>query len=147
MATVRIAGQTLKGKQNIRFALTPIKGIGKNNVKELLQKVYTSLGEKFGKDFKMTWDEYYAADLEDFSEDQLVVIRNTIENDYLVEADLRRKEQSDVRRLVEIGTYRGVRHQKKLPVRGQRTKTNSRTVRGNVRLTKGSGKIKSGQKT
>jgi small subunit ribosomal protein S13 len=147
MATVRIAGQTLKGKQNIRFALTPIKGIGKNNVKDLLQSVYTNLGEKFGKDFKMTKDEFMASDLEDFSEDQLVIFRNTIENDYLVEADLRRKEQADIRRLIEIGTYRGQRHQKKLPVRGQRTKTNSRTVRGNVRLTKGSGKVKTGQKT
>jgi len=69
-------------------------------------------------------------------------LQEIIDNNYKIEGDLRREIQSNVRRLKDINAYRGIRHARKLPVRGQRTKTNSRTVRGNVRRTVGSGKRK-----
>jgi len=69
-------------------------------------------------------------------------LQEIIDNNYKIEGDLRREIQSNVRRLKEINAYRGIRHARKLPVRGQKTKTNSRTVRGNVRKTVGSGKRK-----
>lgn len=74
-------------------------------------------------------------------------LREIIERRYRVEGDLRREVLLNIKRLKEIGAYRGVRHARRLPVRGQRTKTNSRTVRGNVRKTMGSGRKAPGQKT
>lgn len=127
---IRIGGITLNEKKQIKFALTPIKGVGKNNVIDILAEFY------------IVSNSY----LKDLSEDTLVALRNYIETKYIVEADLRRKEQSDIKRLIDIGTWRGKRHKAGLPVRGQTTKTNSRTRRGNVRKTGGSGKIKA-QKT
>lgn len=78
--------------------------------------------------------------VKDLSADQENTIRNIVEKEYRVEGDLRRDNLSNVKRLKDIGSYRGTRHAKGLPVRGQRTKTNSRTVRGNVRKTAGSGR-------
>jgi small subunit ribosomal protein S13 len=69
-------------------------------------------------------------------------LRDEIEKKYRVEGELRREQAANIKRLKEIGAYRGIRHIKQLPVRGQRTKTNSRTVRGNVRKTMGSGRTK-----
>jgi len=74
-------------------------------------------------------------------------LRELIEKQYRVEGDLKRDVFSNVKRLKEIGSYRGTRHAKKLPARGQRTKTNSRTVRGNMRRTMGSGRKDANQKT
>jgi small subunit ribosomal protein S13 len=128
---IRIAGVNLNSKKKIRFALTPIKGIGKTNVKKIL------------KDMDISFD----ISLSDLSEQQVVDLRNHIESNYILESDLRRLEQNNIKRLIDIGTHRGWRHKLKLPVRGQTTRTNSRTVRGNVRKTAGSGRAKSADKT
>jgi small subunit ribosomal protein S13 len=86
--------------------------------------------------------------VKDLKEAEANTVREIVEKKYLVEGDLRRDVQSNIKRLKEIGSYRGLRHAKHLPTRGQRTKTNSRTVRGNKRVTMGSGKSKAGlQKT
>lgn len=84
---------------------------------------------------------------EDLTEDQVARLRDYIEKNYRVEGDLRREVMMNIKRLKDIGSYRGSRHAKKLPCRGQRTKTNTRTVRGNVRRTMGSGRKPSAQKT
>src|SRR3989339_631608 len=85
--------------------------------------------------------------VKDLTEDQANKLRTVIEKQYKVEGDLRRDILGNIKRLKEIGCYRGLRHAKKLPVRGQRSKTNSRTVRGNVKRTMGSGRKPAGQKT
>ena len=84
---------------------------------------------------------------DDLKEEQVNRLREVIEKNYRVEGDLRREEMMNVKRLKEIGSYRGDRHAKKLPVRGQRTRTNTRTVRANVRKTMGSGRKPAAQKT
>lgn len=128
---IRIAGITINEKKHIKFALTPIKGIGKSNIHIIL------------KEFEFVGNEK----ISDLEEQLVIKLRNYIETTFLVEADLRRKNQSDIKRLVDIGTYRGSRHKNALPTRGQRTRTNSRTRRGNVRRTAGSGRTKSADKT
>ena len=85
--------------------------------------------------------------VKDLSEREVNALRELIEKNYRVEGELRREVAMNIKRLKEIGAYRGIRHLKRLPVRGQRTKTNSRTVRGNVRKTMGSGRKLSAQKT
>jgi small subunit ribosomal protein S13 len=87
------------------------------------------------------------ARVKDLSEDDINKIRVIIEKQERVEGDLRREVMSNIKRLKDIGSYRGSRHTKGLPCRGQRTKTNTRTVRGNVRKTMGSGRAKAAQKT
>jgi small subunit ribosomal protein S13 len=121
----RIAGITLPNKR-IEIALTYVYGIGRNRSVEILEKV--------GIDKNIR-----AADLTGTQEKSL---RDEIEKNYKVEGELRREQQASIKRLKEIGSYRGSRHAKGLPVRGQRTKTNSRTVRGNTRRTMGSGRTK-----
>ncbi len=121
----RIAGITLPNKR-IEVALQYIYGIGKTRSKEILEKC------GIDKDTR-------SADLSATEEKQL---RDEIEKNYKVEGELRRDQQASIKRLKEIGSYRGSRHAKGLPVRGQRTKTNSRTVRGNTRRTMGSGRTK-----
>lgn len=124
MAT-RIAGVTLPNKR-VEIALTYIYGIGPFVSKEILDKA--------GVDRDMRAN--------DLTTDQVASLRNEIEKKYRVEGDLRRDVAGNIKRLKEIGSYRGMRHAQSLPARGQRTKTNSRTVRGNVRRTMGSGKTK-----
>ncbi len=128
---IRIAGVTLKENKQIRFALTPIKGIGKSNVKDVLKHFKIDPTIKLG----------------DVDPKVIIELRNYIENNFIVEADLRRQVQANIKRLVDIKSYRGSRHRNSLPVRGQRTRTNSRTRRGNVRKTAGSGRIKAAAKT
>ena len=123
---IRIAGVTIDGQKQIRFALSIIKGIGKSNVKNILTEL------KIEPTVKM----------ETLSEKEVAEIRSYVENNLIIEADLRRQNLGNIKRLVDIGTWRGKRHKLHLPVRGQRTKTNSRTVRGNTRSTAGSGKNK-----
>jgi small subunit ribosomal protein S13 len=81
------------------------------------------------------------------SQEEVGKLRDVIEQSYRIEGDLRREVLGNVKRLKEIGSYRGIRHARRLPTRGQRTKTNSRTVRGNVRKTMGSGRKPAAQKT
>jgi small subunit ribosomal protein S13 len=123
---IRIAGVNVKDNKQARFALTPIKGIGKTNVKKLLDKLSIP----------------YTTKLNDLSEEIIVKLRNEIEASFLIEADLRRFNSANIKRLVDINAHRGLRHKAGLPVRGQTTKTNSRTVRGNKRNMGGSGKVK-----
>lgn len=128
---IRIAGVSLKENQQVRFALTNVKGIGKSNVKVVLDEL------KISHDTKMM----------DLSEEQVVSIRNYIEENLIVEEDLSRVVRSNIKRLKDIKSWRGARHRSGMPTRGQRTRTNSRTVRGNKRLTAGSGKAGGAQKT
>ena len=120
----RIAGVNLPKGKRIEVALTYIYGIGRSTSKELLAKL------KIDPDTKV----------ETLSPDQEQKIRDALDK-YITEGDLRRQIGDDIKRLQEIGTYRGFRHRRNLPVRGQRTKTNARTKRGK-RKTMGSGKLK-----
>ncbi|MBP7133970.1 30S ribosomal protein S13 [Patescibacteria group bacterium] len=122
----RIAGVTLPNAKRVDIALTYIYGIGLMTAKRILAST--------GVDAEVR--------VKDLSEAQANKLRDEVEKNHRVEGELRREVLSNVKRLKEIGSYRGVRHIRNLPVRGQRTKTNSRTIRGNVRRTMGSGKRK-----
>jgi len=128
---VRIAGINLPTNKRTEIALTYIYGIGRN----LSAKILADL--KINSNIKLA----------DLSEEQVNKLRNEVEKKYAVEGDLRRETIGNIKRLKEIKCYRGTRHAKGLPVRGQRTKTNNRTVRGNVRRTMGSGRKDGAQKT
>ena len=123
----RIAGINIPDKKRIEIALTYIYGIGRSLSKKILEEA------KISPDIKA----------ERLSEEEINKLREIIEGKkYKIEGDLRRELMTNIKRLKEIGSYRGIRHIKGLPVRGQQTKTNSRTVRGNIRRTMGSGKRK-----
>lgn len=122
----RIAGVTLPANKRINIALTYIYGIGQTTAEAIIKKT--------GVDPSIR--------VKDLSEADANKLRDVVEKQYKVEGELRREVLSNIKRLKEIGAYRGLRHIKSLPVRGQRTKTNSRTIRGNVRKTMGSGKRK-----
>lgn len=129
---VRIAGVNIPNEKRIEIALTYIYGIGRTRSNKILETA------KVDKDIRV----------KDLKEADVNLLRELVEKKFTVEGDLRREVQSNIKRLKEIGCYRGLRHAKHLPVRGQRTKTNSRTVRGNKRMTAVSGKSKAGlQKT
>jgi small subunit ribosomal protein S13 len=120
----RIAGINLPPQKKVKIGLTYIFGIGSTTVGKILAETKVD-GEKRVKDL---------------SDKEIDVLKSRIENTYRVEGDLRRDISANIKRLKEISSYRGSRHARHLPVRGQRTKTNSRTVRGNVRHTMGSGR-------
>lgn len=120
----RIAGVSLPSQKRIVIALQYIYGVGATRAKQVLVKAQVD------EDVRV----------KDLTADQENTIRTIVEKEYRVEGDLRRDVLSNIKRLKEIGSFRGSRHTKGLPVRGQRTKTNSRTVRGNVRKTAGSGR-------
>ncbi|MEX0650044.1 MAG: 30S ribosomal protein S13 [Candidatus Andersenbacteria bacterium] len=128
---VRISGVTLPDKKRIEIALTYIYGIGR----AASNKALTHLGiNPNTKTFELTSGEEQK-------------LREYIEKNVKVEGELRRDVAMNIKRYKDIGSYRGLRHSKGLPVRGQRTKTNNRTVRGNVRKTAGSGKKAAAEKT
>jgi small subunit ribosomal protein S13 len=143
---IRIAGRNLNGKKQLKFAITPIKGIGKSNVRQVIKLTFDAISSDSKIKFDLNLEDLAKISLDKLPEEVLVILRNTIESNYLIEDDLRRQKQADIRRLVDLNTWRGIRHSTNMPVRGQTTRTNSRTVRGNKRNTKGSGKIKA-QKT
>ncbi len=122
---MRIAGITIPEKKRLEVALTAVYGIGRPRAKEILEKLNIDLGKK----------------VEELNQDEEKEIRKEIEA-FKIEGDLRRDSQLNIKRLKDVKCFRGTRHLKHLPVRGQRTKTNSRTVRGNVRKTMGSGRRK-----
>ncbi len=122
---MRIAGITLPDNKRIAFALTAVYGIGPSRAQKVLAEASVDSTKK-------------ASDL---SEKEEQAIRKALEN-YILEGDLKREVSGNIKRLKDVMCYRGMRHSRRLPVRGQRTKTNSRTVRGNVRKTMGSGKRK-----
>ncbi len=128
---VRIAGLVLPQNKRIEIALGYLYGIGRSQANKILAST------------KINPDTRTNA----LSEEEVNKLREFIEKNYKVEGDLKRDVFSNIKRLKEIGAYRGTRHARGLPARGQRTKTNSRTVRGNIRRTMGSGRKAAGQKT
>lgn len=130
MAAARIAGVILPNKR-LEVALTYIYGVGRPLANIILKESKIEANRKPG----------------DLSEAEVNHLREVIERQYRVEGELRREVLGNIKRLKEIGAYRGSRHARNLPARGQRTKTNSRTVRGNVRKTMGSGRRAASEKT
>ncbi len=122
---MRIAGITVPDEKRLEIALTAIYGIGRPRALETLKELGIDAGTK----------------AKDLSAQEETKLRETIEK-FTLEGELRREISSNVRRLKDIKAHRGTRHAKHLPARGQRTKTNSRTVRGNVRKTMTSGRRK-----
>lgn len=113
----RIAGVNLPRNKRIVIALTYIYGIGRSSAEKILTEV--EIDPNTGSD--------------DLNDDQLARIREKVENDYNIEGDLRREVSTNIKRMMDIGCYRGLRHRRSLPVRGQRTKTNARTRKGPAR--------------
>jgi small subunit ribosomal protein S13 len=129
---LRIAGVNLPDNKRVVIALAYIKGMGISRSNEIIKKSGIDIQKR----------------TKDLAEDEFGKIRALIEKSgFVLEGELDRQVHSNIKRLKEIGTYRGLRHARHLPSRGQRTKTNSRTVRGNVRKTTTSGKKPSAQKT
>lgn len=120
----RIAGVSIPDNKRIEIALTYMYGIGRPLSTKILNELKIDLNKKAG-----TLTQKELSDLKEY-----------IEKNYKTEGDLRRQIMINIKRLKDIGAWRGLRHIKGLPVRGQRTKTNNRTVRGNVRKTMGSGR-------
>ncbi|MGM0555962.1 MAG: 30S ribosomal protein S13 [Myxococcota bacterium] len=110
----RIAGVDLPRRKRIDIALTYIFGVGHSRAEEIVEKADVDGSNK----------------VEEMTEGEIRAIRDVIDNDYKVEGDLRREIQMNIKRLKDLGCYRGIRHRKGLPVRGQRTRTNARTRRG-----------------
>lgn len=110
----RIAGVDLPREKRVDIGLTYIFGIGRTTAVQIVKKAGAN----------------GATRVKDLSEDEIVKLREIIERDYKVEGDLRKEVSMNIKRLIDTGTYRGLRHRKSLPVRGQRTKTNARTRKG-----------------
>jgi small subunit ribosomal protein S13 len=117
----RIAGIDLPNHKRVEIALTYIYGIGRSRSLEIMAQA--------GID--------RAAKVESLTDDDLTRVREILERDYMIEGDLRRLVTQNIKRLIEIGCYRGVRHKIGLPVRGQRTRTNARTRKGRKRTVAG----------
>ena len=120
----RIAGVNIPENKRIEISLTYIYGVGRSLSKKILDELKIDLNTK-------------ASDL---SPKDVNTLKDYIEKNYKIEGDLRRQIMINIKRLKDVGAWRGLRHIKGLPVRGQRTKTNNRTIRGNVRKTMGSGR-------
>ena len=125
----RIAGVNIPLNKRIEIGLTYIYGVGQPTSKKLLSELGIS-------------PDTYVRDLTD---DEVAKLRDKIDNDLLVEGDLRRERSQAIKRLMETGCYRGIRHRRGLPVRGQNTKTNARTRKGPKRMSI-AGKKKAGKK-
>jgi len=126
---MRILGITLPDNKRLEIALTALYGVGRSRAHMILQKAKVDYGKKS----------------KDLTPEEENDIRKIVES-YKIEGDLKREIGGNIKRLKDIKTYRGIRHIRRLPSRGQRTKTNSRTIRGNVRKTMGSGKKKEEKK-
>ena len=124
----RIAGINIPLNKRVEVGLTYIYGIGLSTARKLL------------KDTGISPDTY----VRDLTDDEVVKLRDAIEQDLMVEGDLRRERSQNVKRLMEIGCYRGLRHRRGMPVRGQRTKTNARGRKGPKKTV--AGKKKAGKK-
>jgi small subunit ribosomal protein S13 len=114
----RIAGVNIPLNKRVEIGLTYIYGVGRSSSNELLAKLGIS-------------PDTYVRDLTD---DEVAKLRDAIDDDMMVEGDLRRERSQNVKRLMETGSYRGMRHRRGLPVRGQNTKTNARTRKGPKRM-------------
>jgi small subunit ribosomal protein S13 len=110
----RIAGVNIPTQKRVEVALQYIHGIGKAYAKEILQKTGVAESRR----------------VSELTDAEVLAIRETIDRDYTVEGDLRRETATNIKRLMDLGSYRGLRHRRGLPVRGQRTHTNARTRKG-----------------
>jgi len=119
----RISGVNIPEEKQIEISLTYIFGLGRSSAKRILEQAKIEPGKK----------------TKDLSENEISLLRKIIEKNYKIEGDLKREIMGNIKRLKQIKSWRGMRHLKGLPVRGQKTRKNSRTVRGNVRRTVGSG--------
>jgi small subunit ribosomal protein S13 len=122
----RIAGINIPLNKRIEVGLTYIYGVGRSTAQQVVAQA--------GVDPN--------TDVRDLTDDEVSRLRQIVEQDLTVEGDLRRERQQNVKRLMEIGCYRGLRHRRGLPVRGQRTKTNARSRKGPRRMASGGGKKK-----
>jgi len=113
----RIAGVNIPTQKRVEIGLRYIHGIGAAKAREICQKVGISTERR----------------VHDLTDSEVIQIREVIDRDYLVEGDLRREVAMNIKRLMDLGCYRGLRHRKNLPVRGQRTHTNARTRKGKAR--------------
>ncbi len=123
---MRIFGVNIPDNKRIEIALTYLYGVGPVVSKRALAAAKVAEGKR----------------AKELTADEILRVQNFLEKNYPVEGELRQLVRGNIGRLKDLQTYRGMRHSRKLPVRGQRTRTNSRTVRGNVRKTAGSGKRK-----
>ena len=121
----RIAGIDLPKKKRSEVGLTYIYGIGRTSARAILSKAGVDVNKKVG----------------DLNDDEVAKIRGIITADFKVEGALRSETQMNIKRLMDIGCYRGIRHRKGLPVRGQRTRTNSRTRKGRRKTVAGKKKV------
>ena len=122
----RIAGVDLPRAKRVEIALTYIFGIGRSSAQHILDEAGVDRDKK----------------TDDLNEQEITMIRGVIDTKYKIEGDLRREIAMNIKRLTDLGTYRGLRHKKGLPVRGQRTHTNSRTRKGPRRAVMGKKKVK-----
>jgi small subunit ribosomal protein S13 len=125
----RIAGINIPLNKRVEIGLTYIYGIGRPTSNEILAQIGVEPDRK----------------VRDLTDDEVSKLRDIIDRDYVVEGDLRRERSQNIKRLMEIGCYRGLRHRRGLPVRGQNTKTNARTRKGPKRM-QVAGKKKAGKK-
>lgn len=121
----RIAGVDIPRDKQVLFSLPYVYGIGRKTAKQVLEQTNIPLDTM----------------VRDLTDDEVLRLRAVIENDFMVEGDLRRDVRQNIQRLIEINCYRGTRHRKGLPVRGQRTKTNARTRRGSRRTVSGKRRV------
>lgn len=121
---MRISGINIPDNKKIEYALPYIYGVGLSSAQKIVRRAQIDSSKR----------------ARDLSAQEVGRIREIIEKNYRIEGDLRREIAVNIKRLRELGAYRGIRHMRGLPVRGQRTRTNSRTLRGNVRRTAGSGR-------
>lgn len=121
---IRIAGVMIPENKRIEYSLPYVYGIGHSLAVKILNEAHIDIGKK----------------AKQLTVDEVNKLRDIVEKKYRVEGDLKREIIMNIKRLKDIGCYRGIRHMKSLPTRGQRTKTNSRTRRGNQRRTMGSGR-------
>lgn len=117
----RIAGVNIPSEKRIDIALTYIFGIGRAKARRILESVKIDGAKR----------------VKTLTEDEVIKIRETIDRDHIVEGDLRREVAMNIKMLMDLGCYRGLRHRRKLPVRGQRTHTNARTRKGKARAIPG----------
>ena len=122
----RIAGVNIPTQKRVEIALTYIHGIGRTKASEICTKVGIPAARR----------------VNDLTDDEVLRIRESIDRDHSVEGDLRREVAMNIKRLMDLGCYRGLRHRKGLPVRGQRTSTNARTRKGPARAIAGKKKTK-----
>ena len=126
---MRIAGITIPDNKRLEIGLTAVYGVGRSRARKILFDAKIDIGKK----------------PKDITPEEENKIRKSVES-YRIEGDLKREVSGNIKRLKDIKSYRGTRHMKRLPARGQRTKTNARTLRGNVRKTMGTGRKKEDKK-